>query len=138
MSKKVSQMTAAAAALGSMEVHVNNAGADEKVTLTQIATFMGHTYSTTEQVWGTWIDGNTIYCRTWEVGDGVDEYLPITGLTTASVDIILNTIRVYADDTVDPVWNAQAASLRVTSGTYELFSFGVSFYNFLTVWYTKP
>lgn len=128
-------MDAAAAAIGSMEVHVNNAGVDEMVTLTQIQTFLSVDYSLTEQVWpnAKWIGGVNIKWRTFQLGVESSS-AELVGLSTTRILMITCSANRQPDNA--PVYLPVSATYLIApTNKWFVSGLGTIVSGYVTVWY---
>lgn len=95
-------------------------------------------YSLTEQVYpyGKWVDGKTIYQKTWDIGNGNNDLHDLTGLTTAMVDNIVDAV-VFGTNISDNSWALFTTELSVDAGQYQVFTTNNATKVFVTCWYTK-
>jgi len=110
--------------------------------MTWVSGFLCHcvrsrTYSTSEVACGTWIDGSVIYQRTWEIADGANGQVALTGLTTALVGTIVDAIQRRVFTSNSGWYPSNVGGLVPAGGTYE-YTRGAAYTNAsVTVWYTK-
>lgn len=142
-SKKISALDAAAIATTTMQVPVNDSGTNKRVTLAQVQTLMGipFTHSTSEQVWPfeKWLNGETIYVRTWQLGTGdATLYKPLTGLAVADVGRIHSMLIRYTDAAGGFNLEVQDEEHLFPGATYYEAPHWPSSVDYtVTVWYTK-
>jgi hypothetical protein len=96
-------------------------------------------YSESEQIWpySKWLNGETIYWRTWALEDGDNDTQPLDGLTDSIVSQIIDA-RYIGYLTISGIWTT-GSGIELTNhgGTYELFVAAGTETNYITVFYTK-
>ena len=97
----------------------------------------GHTYSTSEQVVGTWIDRKPIYERTWDLKSDVivGQWTTVMSITGLNIDKIINSISIQNDPAISMIeyWvdgnTLKGNTLRNNAGN--------DYVRYLTLQYTK-
>ena len=87
------------------------------------ASEIGHTYSTTEQVVGKWIDGSDIYETTFEIQNGL--YIPYGSWIDTQIQItdFLKSVSCFCIDTDGINWDLSAKyeydTIRLINNCYQ-------------------
>ena len=93
-------------------------------------------YSTSERAIGTWVDGKTIYQKTWDIGEGTNDDVSLTGLTSAAIDTIIDCVT-FGTNIINGSWSIFTPELSLASGQYKVFTTNTNNNIFATVLYTK-
>lgn len=94
-------------------------------------------YSTTKQLFPLkkWF-GQKIWWQTWIIGDGTDDYVELTGLNVADVDIIIDSEH-HSKNTVDSTIVTGPADIKPIDGVYHAFTSAQQEINYITVYFTE-
>ena len=115
-------------------VNVSDDATNNK-TIVNVPSGGGHNYSTTEQVIGTWIDGKTLYEKTWDLGSDIAVTSWTTIMTLSGIDTLVDAESVQSDKSVSYIeyWidggTLKGNSLRQNQAT--------DYVKYLTLRYTK-
>lgn len=132
-SKKYNEFTAGTPAASDLVLFGDpTTGALKKVPVSGFSNI----YSTTERAIGTWVDGKTIYQKTWNIGDGINDAVNLTGLTTAAIDTIIDAV-VFGTNIGTGSWSIFTIELSVSAGQYQVYTTNTNNKIFATVLYTK-
>lgn len=132
-SKKYNEFTAGTPAASDIVLFGNpTTGALKKVAISGLTNI----YSLTERAVGTWVDGKTIYQKTWSLGAGNNSAVDLTGLTTAAIDNIIDAV-IFGTNISTGSWSIFTIELTVSAGQYQVYTTTTNNKIFATVFYTK-
>jgi hypothetical protein len=96
-------------------------------------------YSTSEQVHPIlkWLDGSTVYWRTWSLGTGADDFETLSGILVDEVGVILHSSSHTCRNTVSGTWTTIGVELEEVSGGYKILTRLSTDNNYVTLFYTK-
>jgi hypothetical protein len=96
-------------------------------------------YSTEEQVWPKykWINSETIYWRTWNLGTGNNSYEDLTGLLIANVSLVLPMSAHISTVTATGERQISGVLLEQSGTVYKIYTHSGTSDNFVTLYYTK-
>lgn len=104
----------------------------------------GHNYSTTEKAVGTWIDGKTIYEKTWDVGSVTlngSSFTDVTDISASNMETIVNVVGACDTNSGGTIsWSGMCAYIPTNAQYVKMLSYrnsGTSTVRYITLQYTK-